>query len=88
MSAPVLIHSVEPQYSQLAKANKVSGNVLVNLVVDENGIPRDVRVVRGIGYRLDEEAIEAVNKYRFKPAMEHGQPVPVELNLEISFKIF
>jgi protein TonB len=61
---------------------------LVNLVVDQNGIPTNVRTVRGIGYGLDENAVEAVRKYRFKPAMEHGQPVPVELNMEINFKIF
>ena len=67
---------------------KISGTVLVNLWVDQNGIPRDVRVVRGIGKGLDEKAVEAVSKYRFKPAMEDGQPVPVELNMEINFKIF
>jgi TonB family protein len=88
VSAPVLIHSVEPHFSQLARTDKISGNVLVNLVVDQNGIPRNVRVVRGIGYGLDEEAVEAVSKYRFKPSMEHGQPVPVEVNLMVNFQIF
>ena len=88
MSAPVLIYSVTPQYSQEARMAKISGTVLVNLWVDQNGIPRDVRVVRGIGKGLDEKAVEAVSKYRFKPAMEDGQPVPVELNMEINFKIF
>lgn len=88
VSAPVLIYSVTPQYSPLAKTDKISGNVLVNLVVDQNGIPTNVRIVRGIGYGLDEEAVEAVRKYRFKPAMENGQPVPVELNLMVNFQIF
>jgi protein TonB len=44
--------------------------------------------VRGIGHGLDEKAIEAVSKYRFKPSMEHGQPVPVEINVELNFQIF
>jgi TonB family protein len=88
VSAPVLIHSVEPQFSQEARAAKISGNVLVNLVVDQNGIPTNVRILRGIGYGLDEKSVEAVRKYRFKPSMEHGQPVPVEINLVVNFQIF
>jgi TonB family protein len=88
VSAPVLIHSVEPQFSQEARAAKISGNVLVNLVVDQNGIPTNVRIVRGIGHGLDEKSVEAVRKYRFKPSMEHGQPVPVEIDLLVNFQIF
>ena len=88
VSPPVLIHSVAPQFSQESKTAKISGNVLVNLVVDQSGIPTNVRIVRGIGYGLDEKAVEAVSKYRFKPAMEHGQPVPVEINIQVNFQIF
>jgi TonB family protein len=88
VSAPVLIYSVKPGFTQQARNAKIAGNVLVNLVVDQNGIPTNVRVVRGIGHGLDEKAIEAVSKYRFKPSMEHGQPVPVEINVELNFQIF
>lgn len=70
MSAPVLIYSVAPEFAQEAKKAKTAGNVLVNLVVDQNGIPTKVRVVRGIGNGLDQKAVEAVSKYRFKPSME------------------
>jgi TonB family protein len=88
VSAPVLIYSVEPQFSKEEKRAKISGTVLVNLVVDQNGIPTNVRIVRGVGRGLDEKALEAVSKYKFKPAMEHGQPVPVELNIQVNFQIF
>jgi TonB family protein len=88
VSAPVLIYNVNPAFSEEARAAKKGGNVLINLVVDQNGNPTHVRVIRGIGYGLDEKAIEAVKQYRFKPAMQEGKPVPVELNLEINFKIF
>jgi TonB family protein len=88
VSAPVLIYSVKPEFAQQARNAKIVGNVLVNLVVDQNGIPTNVRVVRGIGHGLDEKAVEAVSKYRFKPSMEHGQPVPVEINVEVNFQIF
>jgi protein TonB len=47
-----------------------------------------VHTLRGVGMGLDEKAVEAVKQYRFKPAMEGGKPVPVELNVEVNFQIF
>ncbi len=88
VSAPVLIYSVPPAFTEEARATKMVGNVLVNLVVDQNGAATGVRVVRGIGKGLDEKAVEAASKYRFKPAMEHGKAVSVELNIEINFQVF
>ncbi len=88
VSAPQLIYSVEPEFSEEARKAKVAGNVLVNLWVDQNGNPSHVHVVRGVGMGLDEKAIEAVKQYRFKPALENGKPVLVELNVEVNFQIF
>jgi protein TonB len=88
VSAPVLIFSVEPEFSEEARKAKVAGNVLVNLWVDQSGKPSHVRVLRGVGMGLDEKAMEAVRQYRFKPAMENGKPVLVELNVEVNFQIF
>jgi periplasmic protein TonB len=88
VSAPVLTYSVEPEFSEEARKAKVAGNVLVNLWVDTNGNPTHVRVIRGVGMGLDEKAVEAVRQYKFKPAMENGKPVLVELNVEVNFQIF
>jgi protein TonB len=88
VSAPVLIYSVEPEFSEEARKAKVAGNVLVNLWVDTNGLPEHVHVIRGVGMGLDEKAIEAVKQYKFRPAMENGKPVLVELNVEVNFQIF
>ena len=88
ISAPVLIYSVEPEFSEEARKAKVAGNVLVNLWVDTNGLPSHVHVIRGVGMGLDENAVAAVKQYRFKPAMENGKPVLVELNVEVNFQIF
>jgi len=88
VSAPVLIFSVEPEFSEEARKAKVAGNVLVNLWVDANGNPSHVHVIRGVGMGLDEKAMEAVRQYKFKPAMENGKPVLVELNVEVNFQIF
>jgi protein TonB len=88
VSAPQVIYSVEPEFSEEARKAKFAGNVLVNLWVDTNGMPSHVRVIRGVGMGLDEKAREAVMQYRFKPAMENGKPVLVELNIEVNFQIF
>ncbi|HEY0264950.1 MAG TPA: energy transducer TonB [Granulicella sp.] len=88
VSAPQLIYSVEPEFSEEARKAKVQGNVLVNLWVDTNGLPTHVHVLRGVGMGLDEKAVEAVRQYKFRPAMENGKPVLVELNVEVNFQIF
>jgi TonB family protein len=88
VSAPLVIHQVPPEYSAEAKAAKFNGIVLVNLIVDEKGMPKNVHVLRGVGNGLDEKAVESVKKYRFRPAREGGKPVPVELNIEVNFQIF
>jgi len=87
VSAPVLIHSVDPEYTETARKNKVEGNVLLNIWVDSNGNPNHIHVIRGLGAGLDEKALEAVRQYRFKPAMKDGKPVRVELNLDLNFTL-
>lgn len=88
VSAPTLVFKVEAEFSEEARKAKVSGNVVVGLVVDEKGNATRVHVVRGLGMGLDEKAVEAVRQFRFKPAMENGKPVRVEVNVEVNFQIF
>jgi TonB family protein len=88
ISAPVLLYAPEPEFSAQAREDKVSGNVKLSLWVDEKGRPSHVHVVKGVGHGLDEKAIEAVQAYKFKPAMEHGKPVLVSLNVEVNFQFF
>ncbi len=85
---PTLIYKVEAEFSEEARKAKVSGNVVVGLVVDEKGNATHVHVVRGLGMGLDEKAVEAVRQFRFKPALENGKPVKVEVNVEVNFQIF
>ena len=88
VSPPSVIFSVEPKFAEEAKQATVAGDVLINLHVDENGNPTHVRVVRGGGNGLDEKAVQAVKQYKFKPAMENGKPVTVEINIEVNFQTF
>jgi protein TonB len=88
VSAPEVLFAPEPEFSEEARRSKVSGNVLVYLQVDEQGRPMHVRVLRGLGMGLDEKALEAVRQYRFRPAMENGKPVAVEMNVDVTFNIY
>ena len=88
VSAPVPIYTPEPEFSEEARKAKAAGNVIVDLIVDQNGHPQNVHVLRGVGMGLDEKAVEAVKQYRFKPAMENGKPVAVEVNVDVNFQIF
>jgi TonB family protein len=87
VSAPFLAYDPDPQFTPEAKKAKYQGVCLVELIVDENGNPRNVRVVRPLGMGLDQKAIEAVSQYRFKPATMGGKPVPVKVNIEVNFKL-
>jgi len=88
VKAPLLTFSVDPEFSEEARKAKFSGNVQVYLYVDEQGNPSHVRVVRGVGMGLDEKAVEAVRQYKFKPAMQNGKPVKVDLYIDVNFQIF
>jgi TonB family protein len=85
---PVLTYAADPEYTEAARKAKLSGNVIVALIVDSAGEPQNVRVARGLGNELDEKAVEAVQQYRFKPATRNGEPVPANLNVEVNFQIF
>jgi protein TonB len=87
VSAPVLVSKVEPEYSEEARKAKYSGSVLLSIVVDSSGLPRDIRIVRPLGLGLDQKAIDAVMKWRFRPGMKGGRPVAVQAQVEVSFRL-
>jgi periplasmic protein TonB len=88
VSAPTLIYSPDPEFSDEARRAKYQGVCIVGLIVDSQGNPQQAHVVRPLGMGLDEKALEAVRQYKFKPAMYKGKPVPVEINIEVNFRIY
>jgi TonB family protein len=88
VAAPQLIFSVDPEFSDEARRAKYQGVCVVSLIVDAQGNPQRVAVVRHLGMGLDEKAVEAVKQYKFKPATLQGKPVPVEVNIEVNFRIY
>lgn len=87
VSAPSLLSKVEPEYSEEARKAKFQGTVVLYVVVDEKGQPQQLRVVRPLGLGLDEKAIEAVQKWRFRPGFKDGKPVPVAATVEVNFRL-
>ncbi len=87
VSQPVPIYKIEPEYSEEARKAKYSGTVLLSVVIDANGNTRDIHVVRPLGLGLDEKAIEAVSKWRFRPAMKGGRAVAVQAQVEVNFRL-
>jgi protein TonB len=88
ISAPQAIATPDPDYTEEARRAKTQGTCVLWLIVDSQGHPRDVRVVRGLGYGLDAKALEAVRQWRFQPSMKDGKPVDVQISVEVAFHLY
>jgi TonB family protein len=87
VSEPIPIYKPEPEYSEDARKAKYSGTVLLSVIIDANGLTRDIKVIRPLGLGLDEKAIEAVSRWKFRPAMKGGKAVAVQANIEVNFRL-
>jgi TonB family protein len=88
ISAPIPTYSPEPAYSEEARKAKFGGTVLLWIVVDAQGVVRNVQIAKHLGLGLDEEAVKTVSTWRFKPALRQGVAVPVQVQVEVSFRLF
>ena len=88
VSAPKAISTPDPEYSEEARKAKFQGTCVLWLIVGPDGHPRDIKIARTLGLGLDEKAIEAVKNWRFEPAMKDGKPVAVQINVEVSFRLY
>jgi TonB family protein len=87
VTAPALVFKVEPEYSEEARKAKYQGTVVLYVEVDPSGRAKNLRVIRSLGLGLDEKAIEAVNKWRFRPGYKDGKPVTVAATIEVNFRL-
>jgi len=85
---PVALYAPSAQYSEQARRAKLGGVVVVSTLVNEDGLPTEIKLVKSLGMGLDENAIECVSRYRFKPGTKDGVPVPVRITIEISFRTY
>jgi periplasmic protein TonB len=88
VSAPRILYAPDPDYSEEARKAKYQGTVVLWVVVGPDGRPRDIRVQRSLGLGLDEKAMEAVKTWKFEPARKDGQPVAVQINVEVNFRLY
>ncbi len=88
VSAPKLVFAPDPQFTEKARRAKYQGVCVISTIVDEQGNPKRVQVVRHLGMGLDKKAVEAVRQYKFEPATRFGKPVAVEVNIEVNFRLF
>jgi TonB family protein len=86
-TAPALIRRTEPEYSEAARAAKFQGAVTLKAVVDTEGTPQDISVVRSLGMGLDEKAIDCVKNWKFRPATKDGSPVAMWVTIEVNFRL-
>ena len=86
---PILLHEEKPTYTQDAMRAKVQGIVEVEAVVLANGLVGEVRIHKSLDkvFGLDEEALAAARKWRFRPAMHNGQPVPFKVIIQLEFRL-
>ena len=84
---PELIEDTRAEYTEEAVEARIEGDVILELVITASGEVRDAEVVQGLGYGLDEAAMEAARQFRFRPATVDGQAVPVALNFSIRFSL-
>jgi TonB family protein len=76
-----------PVYTQEARNLKIEGEVLLEVVLEASGKIRVVRVIRGLGHGLDDNAVKAAEQIRFKPAIKDGQPTDYPAVVHIIFQI-
>jgi len=88
MTAPTILSRVEPEFSEEARKAKYQGTVVLWVVVGPDGKAHDIRVARGLGMGLDQQAIDAVQKWKFAPAMYDNHAVAVYATIEVQFRLF
>ncbi len=76
-----------PVYTQEARSLRIQGEVLLEVVLEASGSLRVVRVVRGLGHGLDDNAVKAAEQIHFKPALRDGQPADSTVVLHIIFQL-
>lgn len=88
VTQPVPIFTPEAEFSDEARRQKYQGVCVISLIVDAQGYPRNLRLVQTLGFGLDQKALDAVQRYRFKPARKDGKPVPARMSVIVDFHLY
>lgn len=86
---PIAIYQPLPAYTEEARKARAEGIVLIQAIIRRDGTVDSFKVLRGLGYGLDESAINTIaTKWRFRPGTFNGAPVDVQANIEVSFRLY
>jgi TonB family protein len=87
ITPPRVQQKSEPEYTDAARADKLSGTVILQMEVGTDGLAHNIQLKQGIGMGLDEKAAEALSKWVFVPGTKDGQPVAVAATVEVNFRL-
>ena len=87
VSVPKLVNDVKPHYTPDAFRRGVAGSVLLQCIVDRDGVTTNVEIIRPLDEDLDQVALKALRQWRFEPGRKEGRPVLVQIQVEMSFSI-
>lgn len=87
--APQVTFEIKPQYTEEAMKARIQGNVELQTIVGVDGKPGEITVTKSLDseYGLDASAVEALKKWRFRPGTKDGKAVPVQVSVEMTFKL-
>jgi TonB family protein len=96
---PKVLYAPDPEFSDKARSKKLGGTCVLSTLVDTEGKPHDVQIVKSVAegvkpkqrpaaLSLDEDAVKAVNQYRFQPATMQGKPVSYRVKIEVNFRVY
>jgi len=87
ITAPSVLHKVDPDYTPEAKAEKIPGSVTLAFEIAPGGLPREIKVVESLDRGLDQNAVAALRQWQFKPATREGRPVAVAVRVKFQFQL-
>jgi TonB family protein len=87
IQAPKLVVKEEPAYTDEARIAKLDGTVALYVEIAPDGRARNIRVLKPLGLGLEDNAIDAVTRWRFEPGMKDGLPVTVAAQIEVNFRL-
>ncbi len=87
VTPPEKISGPDPRYTEIARKAGVEGVVILRVIINKQGTVESVKLLKKLGFGLDEEAVRAVKQWKFKPALLNGKPVAVYYNLTVHFRL-
>jgi protein TonB len=90
ITPPRAVFTPEPDYPESLRKgkHKIQGTCVLRITVDKDGLVRDVHVTRSSDKRLDQAAIDAVRRWKLKPAMRDDKPIAVLTSVEVDFRLY